>query len=119
MSATSRPVVETRLRYAFARMRVIVEELTDDEYFWEPVDRCWSIRRAADVDRGWGLGDWRCEDAFPAPEPLPLTTIGWRVVHLAAWTDVYRSFAFEDGSETLMGVVVPGTATNAVASLES
>jgi len=118
MNAGPRPLIETRLRYAFSRTRVILEGLTDDEYFWEPVDRCWSIRRVADADRGWGAGEWRCEDAYPAPEPLPITTIGWRVVHLAAWTDVYRSFAFEDGSESLLRVVVPGTATDSVAWLE-
>jgi len=90
MNATPRPLVETRLRYAFERTRVTLEGLTNDEYFWEPVQPCWSIRRVADVDRGWGVGDWRCEDAFPAPDPLPIATVGWRIVHLAAWTDIYR-----------------------------
>jgi hypothetical protein len=50
-----------------------------------------------------------CEDAWPRPDPLPLTTIAWRVAHLAAWTDVYRSWTFEDQSLDLMHVDVPGT----------
>ena len=67
---------------------------------------------------GWGLGEWQCEDAWPAPEPLPVTTIAWRVVHLAAWTDIYRSFAFEDGTASLLRMDVPGTASAALGWLE-
>ena len=118
MNDGSGALIETRLRYAFTRTRTIIEGLTDDEFFWEPVERCWSIRPHAEITQGWGAGDWRCEDAWPAPEPPPLTTIGWRVVHLAAWTDIYRSFAFEDGTESLLRMDVPGTAAAAVAWLE-
>jgi hypothetical protein len=114
----SATLVETRLRAAFTRARAILEGLTDDEFFWEPVEPCWSVRHHSEVGQGWGVGDWRCDDVWPAPEPPPVTTIGWRLVHLAAWTDIYRSFAFEDGSESLLRMEVPGTAAAAVAWLE-
>lgn len=111
-------LVEGRLRHSFARTRRILEGLTDDEFFWEPVEPCWSVRPLAEVAAGWGVGEWRCEDVWPAPEPPPVTTIGWRLVHLAAWTDVYRSFAFEDRRESLLRMDVPGTADAAVAWLD-
>jgi hypothetical protein len=114
----SAPLVEHRLRVSFTRARSIVEGLTDDEYFWEPIPGCWSIRRRADVAHGWGTGEWRCEDVWPPPEPLPITTIGWRIVHLAAWTDIYRSFAFADGTASLLKMEVPGVAADAVRWLE-
>lgn len=112
-------LVREHLHWAFDRTRSIVEGLTDEEFFWEPAPTCWSVRRRAEVTRGWGVGVWCCEDDFPAPDPLPITTIAWRVVHLAAWTDVYRSFAFEDGTASLLTAEVPGTASGAVEWLTS
>jgi uncharacterized damage-inducible protein DinB len=49
--------------------------LTDDEYFWEPVPGCWTIRRRPD-------GAWISEHAFPRPTSEPFTTIAWRLWHL-------------------------------------
>jgi len=49
--------------------------LGDDEYLWEPVDGCWSIRQQDD-------GAWTPDGA---PERLahePFTTIAWRLWHL-------------------------------------
>lgn len=60
------------------------------------------------VCSGWGAGDFVCEDAWPPPDPLPTTTIAWRVIHLAAWTDIYRQFAFEEARPDLNDAVVPG-----------
>lgn len=63
--------------------------LTDDEYLWEPVPGCWSIRpRAAGPGPGAtvlaGAGDWGRDSALPAhPWPPPFTTIAWRLGHLA------------------------------------
>jgi hypothetical protein len=55
-------------------VRPRLDGLTDDEYFWEPVPDCWSIRRSGDV---W-LPDFR----MPEPEPAPVTTIAWRLGHV-------------------------------------
>ncbi|MFD9887852.1 DinB family protein [Amycolatopsis sp. NPDC059027] len=64
-------------------LRPKLATLTDDEYFWEPVDGCWTVRprRDDDVDAPGGgshVIDW----AFPAPEPPPVTTIAWRLAHV-------------------------------------
>ncbi len=48
--------------------------LTDEEYFWEPIASCWSLR----VDsNGTVTVDWE-----PAPATPPFTTIAWRLCHL-------------------------------------
>ena len=58
--------------------------LTDDEYFWEPVAGCWSIRRCdeARTSMAAGGGDWVADFEFPEPQPAPFTTIAWRLAHL-------------------------------------
>ncbi|MEV6344685.1 DinB family protein [Actinoplanes sp. NPDC051851] len=87
------------------QLRPRLEGLTDEEYLWEPVPDCWSIRRRSAKGSGpkgsgpkgsgpKGSGpngggdanggedglviDWE----YPAPEPAPVTTIAWRLGHL-------------------------------------
>ena len=110
-------VLRQQLRYSWASAGRVLDGLTEEEYFWEPVSPCWSVRHRDAGLRGWGAGDYVCEDAWPPPDPLPTTTIAWRVVHLAAWTDVYRGFAFEDARPDLNDADVPGTASEGVAWL--
>jgi hypothetical protein len=64
--------------YVWDRFTARLSGLTDDEYRWEPVDGCWTIRRD---ERGtWVL------DGPPAgaaePDPPPVTTIAWRIGHV-------------------------------------
>lgn len=56
--------------------------LADDEYFWEPVKGCWSVRRAGETSIGRGAGEFVIESDLPAPSPPPVTTIAWRMGHL-------------------------------------
>jgi hypothetical protein len=58
--------------------------LTDDEYFWEPVPGCWSVRRrgVSTAPIASGSGDYVMEFAIPEPEPAPVTTIAWRLGHI-------------------------------------
>ena len=66
------------------QLRERLDGLTDDEYFWEPVPDCWSIRPrgtgTAQVQAG--SGEMTIDFAFPAPEPAPFTTIAWRLGHV-------------------------------------
>ncbi len=69
-------------------LRVAIAPLTDDEYLWEPVPGCWTIRpRAAGPGPGAtelaGAGEWGRDYAYPAPEPPPFTTLAWRLGHLS------------------------------------
>lgn len=65
-------------------LRPKLEGLTDDEYFWEPVAGCWSVRPRSQATAPilGGAGDLVAEFAFPEPDPPPVTTIAWRLVHL-------------------------------------
>lgn len=110
-------LLRSMLRTSFENVRWILEDVDEEDCFWEPAEGCWSVRRRDDAGRGWGTGDWVCEDAWPAPDPLPLTTIAWRLAHLAGWTDVYRSHAFDDERLDLSLFDVPGTRDGLVAWL--
>lgn len=66
------------------QLRPRLEGLTDEEYFWEPVAGCWSVRRRADADPGLahGSGEHVIEYGWPEPTPPPVTTLAWRVGHI-------------------------------------
>jgi hypothetical protein len=107
--------------YWEVHLRPRLEGLSDEEYFWEPVEGCWSLRRGAD-------GRWRLDQQVPEPAPPPLTTIAWRLVHVGATCFANRaSTFFGDGSVPEDATMfdprhvpadLPGDATQAVAFLE-
>jgi len=59
--------------------------LSDDEYRWEPVPGCWSVRPRAEATTPMaaGAGDVVVDYAYPEPVPAPVTTIAWRMAHIA------------------------------------
>ena len=61
------------------RERGRCEGLTQDEYLWEPVADCWSVR--PDGDGVWRAVQPRLD---PEPELAPVTTIAWRLWHIAS-----------------------------------
>jgi hypothetical protein len=62
--------------YVYQRTRNRLAGLTDDEYFWEPVPGCWTIRQE-------DSGEYRADYAGDS-ETQPFTTIAWRLWHLIA-----------------------------------
>jgi hypothetical protein len=58
--------------------------LTDEEYFWEPVAGCWSVRPRgqARTPMAAGGGDLVIDFEYPEPAQAPVTTIAWRLAHL-------------------------------------
>jgi DinB family protein len=57
--------------------------LTDEEYLWEPVAGCWSVRpRPAGDTRAPGSGAFTIDFAWPEPPGPPTTTIAWRLAHV-------------------------------------
>ena len=117
MTPSAADLLKIQLRNAWLDSRRVLEHLTDDEYTWEPTSPCWSVRRSDPSVRGWGSGEFVCEDAWPSPDPLPTTTIAWRVAHLAAWTDIYRQYAFGESQPDLNDAVVPGDCDAGIAWL--
>jgi hypothetical protein len=64
-------------------LRPRLEAISDEEYFWEPVAGCWSVRpEGAGVPGAVGAGEYRLDFARPEPKPPPFTTIAWRLGHL-------------------------------------
>ncbi len=107
-----RELIEQLDLYWNVSLRPRLEGLTDDEYFWEPVPDCWTVRPVGD---GTFTVDW----AWPAPEPPPVTTIAWRLAHIAGPVLGFRaSNHFGDGSLTLDSIQWPGTAADAVAFVD-
>src|SRR2546423_1947523 len=99
------------LREAFALVRNRVEGLTDSEFFWEPEPGCWTIRLDAS-------GRWIADYAEPDPDPAPLTTIGWRLVHVAQCKVMYREYAFGPAELTWWSIETPHTVEDAIVTLD-
>jgi hypothetical protein len=107
--------------YWDVHLRPRLDGLTDEEYFWEPVEGCWSLRRVPD-------GSYRLDLELPEPVPPPVTTIAWRLVHVGATCFFNRASTFfgdahvpEDADmfdPRHLPADLPGDATEAVAFLE-
>lgn len=66
-----------------SHLRPRLAGLTDEEYLWEPVPHCWSVRpRGHGVATEVGSGEFIVDFALPEPSPPPVTTIAWRIAHL-------------------------------------
>lgn len=65
--------------YCWQRTSTRLNGLGDEEYLWEPVAGCWTIR-----DKGDGIH--HADGAWPPPDPPPFTTLAWRIAHV---TDCY------------------------------
>ncbi|MFB9629202.1 DinB family protein [Nonomuraea helvata] len=99
--------------FAWQRLRNRLEGLTDEEYLWEPVPECWTIRPCAD-------GSYEADGARLPPDPPPFTTVAWRVTHLIDVLQAERTATWfghrpspQDGPPG-----VPGAAADALRALE-
>jgi hypothetical protein len=95
----------------YGRLRARLAGLADAEYFWEPVPGCWTVHRD-------GSGAWVADYAEPDPDPAPLTTIGWRLTHLADCKLIYHEWAFGARRLSFPDLAAPATAADALARLE-
>lgn len=97
---------------AYDRIRTTVADLTDDEFFWEPVPNCWTVRKGAD-------GRWAADyPDFPHPDPPPFTTIAWRLVHVAECKLMYHEYAFGPARLVWPDIDSTHTVRDAVRSLK-
>ncbi len=71
------PVLLGSLDYVWSRIRERLTGLTEDEYLWEPVPGCWSVRQTSG-------GGWEIDRPEPEPSPPPVTTIAWRLWHIGS-----------------------------------
>ncbi|NUP60543.1 MAG: hypothetical protein HOW71_00015 [Nonomuraea sp.] len=98
---------------AWNRLRARLGGLSDDEYLWEPVPGCWTIRPGED-------GSPVADGSPLPPEPAPFTTIAWRLAHVIDLLQAERTATWfgqepapQDGQ-----AVVPGSASEALPALE-
>ncbi len=114
-------LIQDQLRFYWdVYFRPRLDGLTDDEYLWEPVEGMWTLRPQAD-------GLFQVEQIIPEPSPSPVTTIGWRLMHVAS-NLYFRSSAFFSGEDVPSDVTmfdprfqppgVPGTANEGIAFLD-
>ena len=85
-----------------------LEGMTDEEYFWEPVPDVWTVHRDNTID-------WE----YPAPEPVPVTTIAWRMAHIIIGVFSMRTASHFGGPPLDYATYRwPTTAADALASLD-
>lgn len=101
---------------AWERLVSRLDGLGDEEYLWEPVAGCWSLRPGAD-------GRWLLDGeggGGPAPDPVPVTTIAWRLGHIGGTVGGFARMRFGDGKPlTGSALVVPPHAGEVVAFLNA
>jgi hypothetical protein len=105
--------------YWTAHLRPRLDGLTDDEYFWEPVDGCWTLRPGQD-------GRFTLDGPWTDADPPPVTTVAWRMLHIGIGCFAIRTNAFFGGAPAdatmfdprLIPTDLPGTADDGVAFLE-
>ena len=80
-------------------LRPRLDRLTDEQYLWEPAPGMWSIRPRAEATAPMavGAGDSVMDYAIPEPTPPPLTTIAWRLGHIAMIYGQRAANHFADG----------------------
>lgn len=103
----------------YARPRL--DGLTDEEYFWEPVPNMWGIRRRADAatPMAAGGGEFVMDYEYPEPEPIRVTTIGWRLNHLIVGVFGDRNASHFGGPPmNYETTIVPPDAASALQSLD-
>ncbi|MFB7051558.1 DinB family protein [Streptomyces vinaceus] len=104
------------------QLRARLDGLTDEEFFWEPVPDCWSVR-----PRGTGTtpvragsGDFTIDWSYPEPVPAPVTTIAWRTGHVLVGVLGARSASHFGGPPVdYMTYAYPGTAAEALDRLDA
>ncbi len=83
-----------------------LDGLTDEEYLWEPVAGCWTIRPGP-------KGGWAWDFAWPEPDPPPVTTIAWRLAHITVNDDRFRSWLGLSPHPNRQRRTLPATAESA------
>ncbi len=78
--------------------------LTDEELHWEPTPGAWGVRRRDEpspstVTHRVGSGDWLVDVGIPEPQPVPVTTIAWRVAHVGVGVLGARAHSHFGGPE--------------------
>lgn len=110
--------LQEQFDFALDRLTGRLQSLTDEEYFWEPVSGCWSVRMRTLITtpRGFGAGDWQLE-LENDPEPPPFTTLAWRIAHLSNGLALRADYTVGTKSRTWDDFEMPHTAEAGIAAV--
>jgi hypothetical protein len=105
--STIGPSMISAFDHVYGRLVDRLAGRSDEEYLWEPVPGCWSLRPGEDgrwhLDGGGGGG--------PPPEPVPFTTIAWRLGHAGGLgLGGFANWLFGDRALLPEAIVYPGRA---------
>ena len=70
--------------YAWTRLRGWLDGLTDQEYLWEPVPKCRTVRRQPDRT-------FRSDGPATHDDPRLFTTLSWRLCHIVDFLRAERN----------------------------
>lgn len=104
-------LLATEMDEAWEALSSWIDGLKDSEYFWEPVPSCWTVHSNKE-------GHWIVDYEIPQPDPSPITTIAWKLVHLASCKIMYQEYAFGEGKLTWDELPIPHNASEAISWLE-
>lgn len=107
--ASAASVLRSQWTRSCDRLLRRLEGLTDAEYRWEPVAGCWNVRPSRDSPSGWTVDYPEVE-----PEPPPVTTIAWRLLHISDGNTVYCEHAFGPGVRNYADLTPHGDAAGAI-----
>jgi uncharacterized damage-inducible protein DinB len=109
-----------QIRHANRRLGERLSGMTDDEYLWEPVADCWTVRRreTATTPKPQGGGAWVYDNSDEEQSPPPFTTIAWRLMHLVDVIGGYHVYLWGDGNLTDDWFEVPATAIEGISVWE-
>jgi len=102
-------LLRVQMAEAYDELLVLCEGLTEDEFFWEPVPGMWTVFHEH--------GRWTYHYEEPDPMPAPVTTIGWRLVHIALCKVIYHEWAFGPRRLDFVSIENPGDVASADAML--
>ncbi|GIG27781.1 DinB family protein [Cellulomonas marina] len=104
-----------------AQLRPRLDGLGDEEYLWEPVPGCWSVRPegTSTAPLALGTGPFRLDYAREDLDPAPVTTIAWRLGHVVVAVLADRNARYF-GGPPVSGRTYPydGHAVDALAALD-
>lgn len=114
-----RIVLVDALGFVGERSARSLKNLTDEEFFWEPVAQCWSIRsrrpgEAPGSPTCVGRGEFVMDDAPEDPDPPPFTTIAWRLGHLLLINRMFANHLLGSRDLTFDDVEIPTGARDGV-----
>jgi uncharacterized damage-inducible protein DinB len=114
MTASAVRVLRAQWKQSCDRLLARIEGLSDDEYRWEPVAECWNVRPDPASPSGWTVD-------YPDvhPDPPPVTTIAWRLLHISDGNSIYWEHSFGPRVRNFWDLAPHGDAAGAIEYLEA